>query len=55
MDVVRPNMPLQDFNVVSLADLSHKVSQPDPDLAPQYRLAVLRDEHEVVMALVNAM
>ena len=52
--MVRPYMPFQDLDVVRFANLSYQIPQADADLPSQDRLAVLWDEHEVVVTLVNA-
>jgi hypothetical protein len=53
MHVVWTHVPLQDRDVVRLADLSNQVTQPRPDFSSQDRLAVLWDEDEVVVTLVD--
>jgi hypothetical protein len=55
MHVIRPDVPFQDHDVMRLANLSNDVAQTRPDLSSKDRLAVLWDEHEVVVALINAM
>lgn len=50
---IRPDMTLQDFDVVRLADLPYQLAQPLTHLAAQDRLAVLWDEDEVVVTLVD--
>ncbi len=53
MHVIRPNVTLEDHDVVGLADLPHQISNPNPYWPFQDRLAVLRNEHEVQMDLVD--
>lgn len=47
--VVRADVPLQDGYVVAATNLLYQLLQPLSHVAPQDRLAVLRDEHEVVV------
>ena len=48
-------MSFQDYYVVCFAHLSNNLSQPNPYLPSQDRLAVLWDEHKVVVALIDRM
>src|SRR5499427_7573348 len=53
MHMIRPNMTLQNLNVVTAANLSNQVPYLRPHVPPQHRLAILRDEHEVIMQTIN--
>lgn len=50
MDMVRPDVPLQDQRILGLADLPDQFAAPLSDLALQYRLAVLCGKDEMVMS-----
>ena len=52
--MVRSNVALQDFDLVRSTDQSDELARSQPDITSQNRLAVLRDEHEVVVQLINA-
>jgi hypothetical protein len=53
LHVIGSELPLQNLDVVRLAYLSHQVPHCQRNLSTQDRLAVLWDEHEVVVALVD--
>jgi hypothetical protein len=53
MHVVRPDVALQDLNVLAATDLPDQIPNLDADVAPEHRLAILRDEYEVVVARIN--
>ena len=52
--MIRSHVSLQDHDVERLADLSNQITQPRTDFSSQDRLAVLWDEDEVVVALVDS-
>jgi len=49
MDVLRADVPLHDLDVERPTDLAHEIPHLPADVPPQHRLAILRDEHEVIM------
>ncbi len=53
MHMIGSDVPLQNLDVVRLAYLSHQIPHCQRHLSPQDRLAVLWDEHELVVALVD--
>ena len=55
MDMLRPDVPLDDLNVVRPADLPNQVAHLRADLPAQHRLAILRDEHEVIVQRIHRM
>jgi hypothetical protein len=55
VDVVRSHMPLQDQDVVASAYLPDQFTQPLADLPAKDRLAVLRDEDEMVVKSSDCM
>ena len=55
MHMVRPDVSLQNLNVLTPTDLPNQIPHLGPDLPTQHRLAILRDEHEVVMQRVHRM
>jgi len=54
MNVVGPHMPLDDFDIMFLANPPNQLPNPEGDVAFQYRLAVHRDEHEMIVQQINA-
>lgn len=55
MDMIRPHMTLQDLDIVRSTDLTNQITELRPDVAPQHRLAILRDEHEMVVQRIDRM
>jgi hypothetical protein len=55
MNVISADVPLQDLDVVRLTDLPDQFPQPLTDFSSEHRLAVLWDEDEVVVTLVDRM
>src|SRR5712691_10937509 len=55
MDMSRPDVTLQDLDVERPADLPNQIPNLRPDLSSQHRLAILRDEHEVVVQRIHRM
>src|SRR6266849_2760166 len=55
MHVVRPDVALQNLYVLASTDLPDQIAHLDSDVAPEHRLAILRDEHEMVVARVHRM
>jgi hypothetical protein len=53
VDVVRPDVALQDLDVLRPTDLSNQIAQPY--VPPKHRLAILRDEYEMVMQCIHTM
>ena len=53
MHMVRPDMPLEDFDIVRAADFADQIAHLDRDVASKDRLAILRAEHEVVVQLIH--
>ena len=53
--MVRPDVALQDLDVLTPTDLSNQIAHLDSDVAPEHRLAILRDEHEMVVARIHRM
>ena len=53
IDMVRPDVPLQDLDVERPTDLPNHVPHLRPDLAAQHRPAILRDEHEVILQRIH--
>ena len=51
--MVRSNVAFQNVDVVCPADLSDQITYLHRNVTPQSRLAVLRDEHEVVVQAIN--
>jgi hypothetical protein len=51
--MIGPHVTLEDLDVVRLADLADEIAETLADKPSQNRLAVLRDEDEVVVALVD--
>ena len=48
-------MTLHDLDLVRMTDLPDELTHSKPNVPSQNRLAVLWDEHEVVVALVSGM
>jgi hypothetical protein len=55
MDMVGANMSLQNLDVMRPADLSNQIPHLRANVTAKHRLAILRDEHEVVMQRVDRM
>ena len=55
VNVIRTDVPLQDVDVVRLADLPNQFPKTFTNLSSKNRLAVLWDEDEVVVTLVGRM
>ena len=55
VDVIGADMALQNLDVLRSADFSNQVPDRRPDLTAQNWLAILRDEHEVVMQRIDRM
>ena len=53
MDVVGSNMPLQDEDVAAPTYFADQVAQAPTHVSSQHRLAVLRDEHKMVVKSVD--
>jgi len=51
--MVRPDVALQNLDVLASTNLPDQVPHLDSDVAPEHRLAILRDEYEVVVARIN--
>jgi hypothetical protein len=48
--MVGPDVSLQNLDVLASTNLPNQIANLDPDVAPEHRLAIPRDEHEVVVA-----
>ncbi len=55
MDMIGANVPLQNLHVQRPTDLPNQIADLAPNLAAQHRLAILRDEHEVVVQRIHRM
>ena len=53
--VVRPNVALQDLDVLTATDLPNQIAQLHSDISPEHRLAILRDEDEMVVQRIYRM
>jgi len=53
MDVFGPHVPLENFDVLRSADLPNQLTKIPPHFTAEHRLAILRDEHEVVVQTIN--
>jgi hypothetical protein len=51
----RPDMPLQNLNVLCPTNLSNQLAKFAPDVTAEHRLAILRDEHEMVVQTIHGM
>jgi hypothetical protein len=51
--MVGPDVSLQNPDVLATTDLPNQIANLDPDVAPEHRLAILRDEYEVVVARIH--
>lgn len=49
MDVVRPDMALQNLHVIRAADLADQIAHLDRDVAAENQFAILRAEHKIVV------
>ena len=55
MHMLRPYVPLQNLDVLRSTNLPNQVAQFLPHLTAEHRLAILRDEHEMVVKAINGM
>ena len=55
MDMVRPDVALHNLDVLTPTDLPNQIAHLRADVATQHRLAILRDEHEVVVQRIHRM
>ena len=55
MHMFGPYVPLQNLDVLRSTNLPNQVAQFLPHLTAEHRLAILRDEHEVVVKAINGM
>ena len=55
MDMVRPHMALQNLDIVRSTDFPDQIANLCADVTPEHRLAILRDEHEMVVQRINSM
>ncbi len=55
MNVVGPHMALQDLDIVRSTDFPDQISELSPNVAAQHRLAILRDEHEMIVQRIDRM
>ena len=55
MDMVTADMPFDYLYVHTFAYLPDQLSQPPPNILVEYRLAVLRDPHNVILDVIYAM
>src|SRR5436190_2660151 len=53
--MVRPDVTLENLDVVRAADLADQIPHLDRDVASKDRLAILRAEDEMVVQLINGM
>ena len=55
MDMIRPHVPFENLDVLASTDLPDQIPQAPADLPAKHRLAILRDEHEVIVQAINRM
>jgi hypothetical protein len=55
MHVVRPDVALQNLDILTPTDFPNQIPHLRPDLPAQHRLAILRDEHEVIVQRIHRM
>ena len=55
MDMVRPNVPFENLDILAATNLPDQVPQCLADLPTKNRLAILRGEHEVIVQAVHRM
>ena len=55
MDMVRPNVPFENLDVLAATDFSDQIPHAVADLPHQHRLAILRGEHEMVVQTIDSM
>ena len=55
MDMVGPDVPLENLDVLAPTDFPNQIADAVPDLPRQDRLAILRGEHEMVVQTINSM
>jgi hypothetical protein len=55
MDMLRPDVPLHDLDVERPTNLADEIPHLPVNLAPQHRLAILRDQHEVIVQAIHRM
>ena len=53
MDMIGPNVPLQNLNVMASTNLPNQIPHLRANITAEHRLAILRDEHEVIMQRVD--
>ena len=53
MYVIRPNVPLQDLDIRTPANLPDQIAHRRANIAAQHRLAILRDKHEMVVQHIH--
>jgi hypothetical protein len=53
MDMFGSDMPLQNLNVLRPTDLPNQLAKLSPNLTAKHRLAILRDEDEVVVQTID--
>jgi hypothetical protein len=53
--MVRPDVPLQNLYILRSTNLPNQIPQLGPDLPAKDRLAILRDEHEVIVQRIDHM
>jgi hypothetical protein len=55
MHVLRAHMALQNLDVERPTNLTYEIPHLRADVPRQYRLAILRDEHEVIVQAIHRM
>jgi hypothetical protein len=55
MHVVRPDVSLQNLDVLTPTDFPNQIPHLGAYLAAEHRLAILRDEHEVIVQAIHRM
>ncbi len=55
VDVIRPNVPLQNLYVMRSTDLPDQIPHLRANFTAEHRLAILRDEYEVVVQRIDRM
>jgi hypothetical protein len=55
MNMIGTDVPLHDLDVVAPANLAKQVPHLRAHVAAEHRLAILRDEYEVIMQCINGM
>src|SRR6266545_441552 len=54
MNMVRPHMPLHNFDVLAPTDFPDQIPQAAADLPRQHRLPILRGKYEMVVQTIDA-